>query len=108
MLLSVTVSLIELVHMYNIKYNHDNTIKKKKKKFQLLHSCMSPGQRMSSNTSLIDNSKTGLIFILGSTLLMEGDVEMERVTERQQGRETGMPPWSQTQMDKMRGEHKRS
>lgn len=40
LLLSVTVSLIELVHMYNIKYNHDNTIKKKKEEisaFALLH-----------------------------------------------------------------------
>lgn len=32
-------------------------------------------------------------------LLMKGDAEMERVAW------TGVPPWSQTQMDKMRGKH---
>lgn len=52
--------------------------------FTLSH--VSPGQRMSSNASLIDNLETGLILILGSTLLMEGDVEVERVMGREQGR----------------------
>lgn len=35
-------------------------------------------------------------------LLMKGDVEMERVAW------TGVPLWSQTQMDKMRGKHRHS
>lgn len=84
--LLLSLTLMELVHKYNIMCRDDNTMFKNSiSAFALLR--VSPEQRMSWNTSLIIYSETGLIFILRSTLMMEGGCgERERAMEREQGR----------------------
>ncbi len=84
LLLSLTV--MELVHKYTVMCRRDNTVVKNPIS-ALAVSRVSPEQRMSWNTSLITYSETGLIFILRSTLMMEGGCgHRESDGERVQGR----------------------
>lgn len=104
--LLLSPTLIDLVHEYimysSVHDEHDNTIVKNSISAFLVLACLSRAKNEKNYT------ETGLIFILRSSLMMEGGCgERESDGERARWR-TGVPSWFQTQMDKMRGEHKHS